>query len=144
MEIRNNFAYRNNPYFGIKVPVKTALEAASGRFFDEGKIANPRQLKLLENLGNIKPLELYSGEVAEALRNLRIGIRKQHPDLALAADRIGKTCDEFDRTFLPEDEIKFNKLLQSTIKQEIENIGKNNIDIEPFSLKDLVLEKYEN
>ena len=114
-------------------------------FSTRAKIANPRQLKLLENLGNIKPLELYSGEVAEALRNLRIGIRKQHPDLALAADRIGKTCDEFDRTFLPEDEIKIQQIITKHYKnKKIENIGKNNIDIEPFSLKDLGLEKYEN
>lgn len=142
MRIQNNF--NNNPNFGIKVPVRTALEAASGRFFDDGRIANPRQMKLLAKLGNIEPMKLYSGEVVEALRGMRNGIRKQYPELELAVDRIHNKCDSFDRTFLPEDERKFKQIMKNAIDEEIQKLGKKHIDIKPFSLKDLGLDKYEN
>lgn len=142
MKIQNNF--NNNQHFGIKVPIRTALEAASGSFFDDGRISNPRQMKLLAKLGNIEPMTLYSGEVAEALRGIKNGIRKQYPELELALDRIHNKCDSFDRTFLPEDEIIFKQMMKTAIDEEIQKLGKKYIDIEPFSLKDLGLEKYEN
>ncbi len=133
-----------NQTFGIKVPTRTALEAASGRFFDNSKISYKRQKNLLRKLGNIETRKLYTGELAEALRSMRNGIRKQHPELAIAADRIGKVCDNFDRTFLTENEIQFNEILRTAINNEIKQINKTKIDIEPMALKDLGLDKYEN
>ncbi|MDE6138270.1 MAG: hypothetical protein K2F57_02230, partial [Candidatus Gastranaerophilales bacterium] len=80
---------------------------------------------------------------ANAMKGMRHGIRKQHPDIAEAADRIGKMCDSFDRTFLPEDEMKFNELFTKTINNEIKKLNKKEVDITPFSLKELGLDKYE-
>ncbi len=136
--------YYTSPSFGIKIPVRTALEAASGCFFDDAEKSYPRQMKLLAKLGNIEPMKLFTGEVAEAVRGMRNGIRVQHPELHSAAERINKECDSFDRTFFPEDEIEFNKMLKNAINREVTKIGKKYINIEPFSLKDLGLDKYEN
>lgn len=145
MRIQNNYP-NFHPNFGIKVPTKVAVEAATGRFLENAKISYPRQNELLSKLGNIDTKKLYAGELSEGLRNMRLVIREKHPDVAAAAERIGAFCDSYnmERTFLLEDEAIFSKNLKDFVNQEVKNLGKKEIDIEPISLKNLGLDKYEN
>lgn len=144
MNIQQNYQ-PFKPSFGIKVPVKTAIEAASGRFLDDAKISYPRQKNLLSQLGNIDTNHLYAGEMADGLRNMSKVIRERHPEIKNASERINKECDVInqDRTFLPADEIIVREKISRMLNKEAEQIGKEEIDINPISLKDLGLDKYE-
>ncbi len=145
MKIKNNIS-KSHPNFGIKVPIKTAVETASGRFLDNAKISYPRQTKLLSLLGNIDSTKLYTGEMAEGMRNMSLVIRKRYPEIAQAAKRISDFCDAYnmERTFLPEDEAIFCTKLKKEVNKETKALGIKEIDIEPISLKELGLDKYEN
>ncbi|MCM1265588.1 MAG: hypothetical protein NC200_05245 [Candidatus Gastranaerophilales bacterium] len=136
--------YQARPSFGVKVPVKTAIEAATGRFLDDGKIAYPRQRELLSQLSYLNINKLYTGEMADAMRNMSKVIRERHPELKAASERINKECDIInqDRTFLPADEIIVKEKIDKIWNKEAEQIGKDEIDIAPMSIKDLGLDKY--
>ena len=145
MKIQSNYI-NYKPNFGIKVPTKVAIEAATGTFLENAKISYPRQTELLSTLGNLNTNKLYAGEMTVGLRNMSKVIYKRHPEIAASAERIKAFCNSYNakRTFLPEDEAKFSKELYNIVQNEINTIGKNEIDIEPISLKELGLEKYEN
>ncbi|MCM1338544.1 MAG: hypothetical protein NC191_02605 [Muribaculaceae bacterium] len=132
--------------FGMKIPVKTAIEAASGRFLRDAKIAHPAQLDLLSKLGSIDVRQLYLGEVADGLRNMSHLIRARHPEVASAAERINKECDIInqDRTFLPESEEIIKKQISQMLNGEAKKIGKKFIDISSMTLEELGLDKYAN
>lgn len=145
MKIQNNHSdFR--PNFGIKVSTKTAIEAATGCFLENAKISYPRQIKLLSQVGNINTNNLYVGEISEGLRNMSKVIRKRHPEIANAAEKIREFCQSYNlkRTFLPEDEVIFNKKLSQVVENEIKTINKKEINITPMSLEDLGLDKLKN
>lgn len=146
MKIQNNFSHNIHPSFGIKVNTKTALEAATNMFLDDCKISYPRQTKLLSELSSLDIKKLYSGEMAEGLRGMSKVIKNRHPEINESAARIKKECNalNMERTFLPEDEVIFKEKLDNIVNEELKKIGKREIDIEPISLKELGLEKYEN
>ncbi len=134
--------YQAKPSFGIKVPTKTAIEAATGRFLEEGSIAHPRQSNLLAQLSPLDVNHLYTGEYVTAIRNMTKVIREKHPELKAASERINKECDiiNIDRTFLPNDEIIVKEKNNKIWNKEAEQIGKEEIDIEPMTLKELGLD----
>ena len=78
------------------------------------------------------------------MRNMKNLINKRHPNLALAAERISKACDEINkvRTFLPEDEKIVNEKIKQLLNDEVKIIGKKYIDIAPMTLEELALDKY--
>lgn len=145
MKIQSNYI-NYSPNFGIKVPTKVALEAATGTFLENAQISYPRQTKLLSRLGKLNTNKLYSGEMTNGLRNMSKVICKRHPEIATSAEKIKAFCNSYNmkRTFLPEDEARFSKELSDIVENEINTIGKNEINIEAISLKELGLEKYEN
>lgn len=130
--------------FGMKIPTKTAIEVASGCFLDNAKVSCPKQYKLLEEVSGLKVMDLYSGEVAEGLRNLSRILREKYPAIGDAAENIRKVCNEInkDRTFLPEDEKIINQKLKSIWNAEAKKIGTKTIEIKDISLEELGLDKY--
>lgn len=130
--------------FGMKIPTKTAIEVASGCFLDNAKFSCPKQYKLLEQVSGLKVMDLYTGEVAEGLRNLSRILREKYPAIRDAASNIRKVCDKIneDRTFLPEDEKIINKTLKDIWNAEAKKIGTKTIEINDISLKELGLDKY--
>lgn len=132
-----------SPSFGVKVPTKTVLSVATGRFLEEAKVAHPAQMDMLQKVGNLSHEQLYSYQSAEALRNMGNIIRHRHPDVAQSAERISKECDILnrDRTFLPDDEKKVTETINRVVGEEIKKIGKEEIDIEPMNLKELGYDK---
>lgn len=141
MNIQNNYK-SNQPNFGIKVPVKTAIDVASGRFLRGAKVSYPAEKDLLSKLGNIDSNKLYTGEYATASRNMSKLIRERHPEINAATEKIGKECDIInkDRTFKPQDEVKISQKISQMLDNEANAIGKKEIDIEPMSLKELGLD----
>lgn len=144
MEIKNIYGYSQQQSFGIKIPTKIAIEAASGRFLENAKVSYPRQCKLLEQLSGLETIKLYSGEVATGFINLSRHLRENYPPLNTAADNIIKLCDEInkDRSFLTKDEITICKQLKTALSEEIKKIGSKVIQINKISLNELGLEKY--
>lgn len=131
------------PSFGVKVPTKTVLSVATGRFLENAKTAYPAQMEMLQKVGNLSHEQLYSYQSAEALRNMGNIIRQRHPNIAKSAERINKECDALnrDRTFKPDDERKVIATINKVVGEEIKNIGKKEIDIAPMNLKELGYDK---
>lgn len=131
------------PSFGIKVPTKTVLSVATGRFLENAKTAHPAQMDMLQKVGNLSHEQLYSYQSAEALRNMGNIIKQRHPKVAQSAERISKECDILnrDRTFKPEDEKKVTATINRMVREEIKNIGQEEIDIAPMNLKELGYDK---
>ncbi len=132
-----------SPNFGVKIPTKTVLSVATGRFLENAKTAHPAQMDMLQKVGNLSHEQLYSYQSAEALRNMSHIIKQRHPDVALSAERINRECDILnrDRTFLPDDEKKVTETINRVVGEEIKKIGKEEIDIEPMNLKELGYDK---
>ncbi len=130
--------------FGMKIPIKTAIEVASGCFLDNAKISCPKQYQLLEQVSGLKVMDLYSGEVAEGLKNLSLILREKYPAIGEAVTNIRKVCNDInkERTFLPEDEKVINKKLKNIWNAEAKKIGTKTIEIDKISLKELGLDKY--
>lgn len=141
MEIRTNYSYRNNPYFGIKVPAITALEGASGCFLNNCKLSNKRQAKLLFDLTGLDPVRTNKYPIGDIYRLMREQIIKQHPELGQAAQRIQEKCAGINRTFLPEDEIIFQNQFKKAIQEEMKKLGTRKVELEPFNVRELY-EKY--
>lgn len=137
MQIHTNYSYRNNPYFGIKVPTITALEAASGCFLNNCKLSNKRQSRLLFDLTGLDPVRTNKYPIGDIYRLMKHQIIKQHPELGEAADRIHAKLTGTLRTFLPEDEIIFKQVLKDAVKEEIKKLGTRKIELEPFNVKEL-------
>lgn len=131
------------PTFGVKIPTKTVLSVATGRFLENAKVAHPAQMDMLQKVGNLNHEQLYSYQSTEALRNMGNIIKQRHPDVALSAERINRECDALnrDRTFLPDDEKKVTATIRRVVGEEIQKIGKEEIDIEPMNLKELGYDK---
>lgn len=142
MKIQKSCEY--NQTFGIRVPTKTAIEAASGCFLENASISYPRQCKLLEKLSGLDTKKLYSGELGEGLKNLSRHLRDSYPELAEAAANIKKHCNlvNADRTFYPEDELKIIQGLRKLWNEEANKIEKKYIDIPKIPLRILGLDKY--
>lgn len=132
-----------SPNFGVKIKTKTVLSVATGRFLEDAKVAYPAQMDMLQKVGNLSREQLYSYQSAEAMRNMGNIIKKRHPDVALSAERISRECDALnkDRTFLPDDEKKVTATIKRVVGEEIQKIGKEEIDIEPMNLKELGYDK---
>lgn len=131
------------PSFGVKVKTKTVLSVASGRFLEDARVAHPAQMDMLQKVGNLSHDQLYSYQSAEALRNMGNIIKQRHPKVAQSVERINKECDALnkDRTFLPDDEKKVTDTINRVVGEEIQKIGKEEIDIEPMNLKELGYDK---
>lgn len=132
-----------SPSFGVKIPTKTVLSVATGRFLENAKVAHPAQMDMLQKVGNLTHEQLYSYQSSEALRNMGNIIKQRHPNVAKSAERINKECDALnrDRTFKPDDERKVLATINRVVREEIRNIGKEEIDIAPMDLKELGYDK---
>ena len=137
MQIHTNYSYRNNPYFGIKVPTITALEAASGCFLNNCKLSNKRQSRLLFDLTGLDPVRTNKYPIGDIYRLMKHQIIKQHPELGEAADRIHAKLAGTLRTFLPEDEIIFKSQLKKAIQEEMKKLGTRKVELEPFNVEEL-------
>ncbi len=133
-----------SPAFGIKVPVKTAIEAASGCFLDSPTRSNERQLNLLGQLSGLNPMELYLGEVATGLINMSRHLKEKYPQLKQAANHIRKERAKIikTRTFKPQEEREIAAKLKKLWNLEAKKFGVKELDIEPISLQTLGLDKY--
>ena len=132
--------------FGIKVPVKTAIEAASGTFLDDAKVSYPRQIGLLGQLSGLDTRKLYTGEVVEGFKGMRRVIKEKHPDIAESSERISKVCRLLNetRTFQAESEELISKVISNFLEYELSHFKNKEIDIDKIALKELGLDKYEN
>ncbi len=135
-----------SPSFGIKIPVKVAIESAAGCFLDDAKISYPRQNKLLEQLSGLDVNKMYTGQLVDGLRGVRNVIKERFPEIAHSAERIKILCDLLNenRMFEPEGETLIRRIISSFLDYEAKSLKVKNIELEKLSLKDLGLDKYEN
>lgn len=135
-----------SPSFGIKIPVKTAIEAATGSFLDDAEISNPRQTALFEQLSGLDTKKLYTGEFADGLRGVRKVICERFPEIAQSAQRIRQLCSLLNenRLFDNEGENLIKNIISNFLEYEAKNLKIKEIELEKLSLKELGLDKYEN
>lgn len=135
-----------SPSFGIKIPVNVAIESATGCFFEDAKISNPRQNKLLEDLSGLDVNKMYTGQLVDGLRGVRNVIRERFPEIAHSADRIKILCDLLNenRMFDAKGETLIRRIISTFLYYEVKNLKIKEIELEKLSLKELGLDKYEN
>lgn len=145
MKKESNMKVNNvSPSFGIKIPVKTAIESATGVFLEDAKISYPRQMDLFEQLSGLDTKKLYTGEVSEGFKGVSRVIKEKFPNIAFSADRISQLCKLLNETrfFDPEGEKLIAKILDNFVDYEINNLKIKEIDMDKIPLEDLGLGKY--
>ena len=125
--------------FGMKIPAKEALQAATARNLFGTDESIRLQKRVISKLTNYDVQSLEHAEFGRAVNKLIVVLREKHPVLDKIATKIDTLCANFYDTLYPvKTQKEFNEDLNYVVTSGLKEIGKE-IDIEPVAAKTLGL-----
>ena len=114
-----------NPSFGIKIPIKDAVQAASARnLFGTNDSINIEK-NVIRKLTNINETQMNEANFSKSVYRLSQILQKNHPELKKAAQQIDNYCEKNYYTMTKD-------TLKAFAHAVIKSTGKDTIDIAPL------------
>ena len=114
-----------NPSFGVRIPIKDAVQAASARnLFGTNNSINMER-DVIKKLTRVNDEQLDNAHFGRTVFKLSEILREKHPVLKNAAQEIDDYCDKNFYTMTKEN-------LENFVHNVIKNTSKKSIDIEPL------------
>ena len=114
-----------NPSFGIKIPIKDAVQAASARNLFGANDSINIEKNVIKKLTKINDEQMNDANFGQSVYKLSKILREKHPELKKAAQQIDNYCEENYYTMT-------KKALSTFVNNVIKNTGKDSIDIAPL------------
>ncbi len=114
-----------NPSFGIKIPIKDAVQAASARnLFGTNNSINIEK-NVIRKLTNINDSQMDEANFGKSVYKLSKILQDNHPELKKAAEQIDNYCEKNYYTMTKD-------TLSAFVHAVIKSTGKDSIDIAPL------------